>query len=444
MKFFDLIKLIFDNLGRRKGRVVLTAIGVVIGTASVIVLVSLAIGLQQSATSNLYGIGDLTRIDVYPNYDYGNGGGGMVIMGGGGGGGSTDSGMKLLTPSVLKEIESLPNVAAVIPRDYLNAQAMISFGKMQNWGSIMGIGRNDLSIFEYELDGGTDQLERGTTIIGGWMAKNWFDPNQRPGQENPEQPDVLGQMIRVTLTKYTSDGQMVEKTVSLRVVGVLKEMRSEADSTMLVRLDELTAWNEWANGKRINRNKDGYQNVIVKATDAKTVVELAEKINEMGFMASTPQQYVQSINSFFVILQLIFGGVGAISLLVAAIGIANTMTMAILERTREIGLMKAIGATNNNVLSIFLGESAGIGLIGGIGGVILGWGGSAIINVIMVNYLNNQAAQNGGMPTTTLISTPLWLPIFALLFSTIVGLLSGLYPSLRAATLVPVNALKYE
>jgi putative ABC transport system permease protein len=121
------------------------------------------------------------------------------------------------------------------------------------------------------------------------------------------------------------------------------------------------------------------------------------------------------------------------------------MAMAILERTREIGLMKAVGATNNNVLSVFLGEAAGIGLIGGLGGVLLGWGAGKAVNVLAASYLASQAGQSGGIPATNLAAvTPLWLPIFALILATLVGLLSGLYPALRAATLVPVNALKYE
>jgi putative ABC transport system permease protein len=171
---------------------------------------------------------------------------------------------------------------------------------------------------------------------------------------------------------------------------------------------------------------------------------VTDTITQLGYQAYTPQSFVQGINSFFLILQVIFGGVGAIALLVAAIGIANTMAMAILERTKEIGLMKAVGATNRDVLSIFLGEAAGIGFIGGLGGIILGWAAGQIINVLALAYLAGQAAQQGGPPPTTAVFTPLWLPIFTLIFATLIGLLSGLYPALRAATMIPVNALKYE
>ena len=183
---------------------------------------------------------------------------------------------------------------------------------------------------------------------------------------------------------------------------------------------------------------------MVIASDARTALPISEKIKEMGYQAYTPQEYIQGINSFFTILQLVFGGVGAVALIVAAIGIANTMAMAILERTREIGLMKAVGATNRDVLSIFLGEAAGIGFIGGIVGVALGWGSSSFVNFVLVGYLNNQANANGTAPLTQAVVTPLWLPILGLVFATLVGLISGLYPALRAATLLPVTALKYE
>ena len=174
------------------------------------------------------------------------------------------------------------------------------------------------------------------------------------------------------------------------------------------------------------------------------VLDIAEQIRSLGYQAYSPQDIVQGINSFYVVLQVVFGGVGAIALLVAAIGIANTMTMAILERTREIGLMKAIGATNRDVLSVFLGEASGIGFLGGLGGVLLGWSAGQVINVLALAYMARQAPQPGAPPPSVAVYTPLWLPLFTLLFATLIGLLSGLYPALRAATLIPVNALKYE
>ncbi|GAP12910.1 ABC-type transport system [Longilinea arvoryzae] len=441
MRFFDLLSLIIDNLGRRKGRVVLTAIGVVIGTAAVVILVSLAAGLQKSATSQLWGVNDLSRIDVSPNYGDMSGMEAVKVGGGGGGGSSSSaSGQKLLTPGAITDIAAISGVKAAVARDWFPGGAEMRVGKLINYPSIMGVATDDLSVFDYEMESGSTELSRGTAVIGGYAARSFMDPNQRPGQDQPTQPDLLGQQVRLVLTKWDSTGTPITKTINLRIVGIIKENRSESDYMMYVRMDEMTAWAEWVNGTRINRNKDGYNSVVVRADSPDLTIDIAQQINDMGYYASTPQQMVQSINSVFIIMQLVFGGVGAIALLVAAIGIANTMTMAILERTREIGLMKAIGATNRNVLSIFLGEAAGIGFIGGVGGVALGWGGGALLNVVLANYLVSQ----GNSVTTQMTYTPLWLPLFALVFATLVGLFSGLYPSLRAATLVPVTALKYE
>ncbi|HEX9013412.1 MAG TPA: ABC transporter permease [Anaerolineaceae bacterium] len=449
MRFFDLTALIFYNLGRRKGRVALTAIGVVIGTAAVVVLVSLATGLRQNATQQLGGIGDLTLIQVMPTYGEGNAAGGKVVMaqraGGGTSPGKGPTPNKLLTPASLEELAGLPGVQAVIPRDFLNGSGYLSLGRLQGYGNIVGLGADDLSIYGYTMQSGSSKLEHGGAIVGAQIARNFNDPFLRPGQATPTPPELQDKQAKLVLQKWTQDGQESHKTVPLRITGVIAENRSESDYSIYMRLDDVTAYNEWIQGRRISRTRDGYSMIQVKADKVENVLDLAKKITNLGFQAQTPQSFVQGINSYFIILQVIFGGIGAISLLVAAIGIANTMAMAILERTREIGLMKAVGATNNNVLSVFLGEAAGIGLIGGLGGVALGWAAGKALNLLAVSYFASQASQQGGPPATSLAAvTPIWLPLFALAFATLVGLLSGLYPALRAATLVPVNALKYE
>lgn len=450
MKFLDLLRLILGNLGRRKARVALTAIGVVIGTASVVILVSLAIGLQKSATDQLYGIGDLTLIDVMPTY-----GDGQFFGGGGGGGGpvvvqssGTSSGLPqgpvLLTNTSLNQIREIPGVQTVIPRDYLGASLAIRYQKMEGGGNIIGVATDDLANLGMEADQGTTELDKGTIVVGIMTPNNFYDPHQRPGQESPPPPELFNQQVQLVIIKWDQDGKEVHKTLNLRVAGVLKETGSEADYSIYLPLDQVRALNEWASGTRINYNKTGYNQVIVKVLDPNQALDIADQITQMGFQANSPQSFLQGINNTFLILQIIFGGVGAIALLVAAIGIANTMAMSILERTREIGLMKAVGATNRDVLSIFLGEAAGIGFIGGVGGVVIGWLAAQLINVVALIYLANQAGQQGGAPPSVAVYTPIWLPVFALIFSTIIGMLSGLYPALRAATMIPVQALKYE
>lgn len=441
MRFLDLISLIVENLGRRKGRVALTAIGVVIGTAAVVILVSLAIGLQQNYTSQLGGIGDLTQIQVYPNYgEMAYGDKAMASSSAA----QTTTGQTLITNQTITDLQAIPGVVSVVARDSIRGQAVLKYGELENYTNIMGVSIDDLSKMGFKLDSGTLELKRGTAIIGAPVQNNFYNPRQRPGQAAPEPPQLLDKNVKLLLTKWNQDGTTTNKTVMVRIVGIIPETRGESDYSMYMSMEDVTAYSEWFQSKRINRAKEGYMDAVVKADSTEHVLDIAEQIKTLGYQANTPQSFIEGVNSYFMILQLIFGGVGAVALLVAAIGIANTMAMAILERTREIGLMKAVGATNRDVLSVFLGESAGIGLLGGLGGEFVGWAASKALNVLMLSYLANRAAQIGSTPPTEAISTPPWLMVFTLLFAMLVGLLSGLYPSLRAATLVPVTALKYE
>jgi len=432
MRLVDLITLIADNLKRRKGRVALTAIGVIIGTAAVVTLISLGAGLQESATSQLWGINDLSNIEVYPGYPDMMGMG-MVEF--------TEDDIKKLTPDVVSQFEALPGVTRVIIKQYINTGIEIKMDKLMAWGSIMGVNLDNLSDMGLEASQGTTDLTgKNTVVVGSWIKNNFYDPNQRPGDEPFETPDLTGKTLIVDFIKWNNDGTETRKTMRLEVVGILAETRGEADYNMYMDWDEVLKLNDWAAGRRVDYAKQGYNNVTVKATSPDVVIELTQQITDMGFQAYTPQSQVESISSFFTIMQVVFGGVGAIALLVAAIGIANTMTMAILERTREIGIMKAIGATNNNILSIFLGEAAGIGFLGGVGGFLLGWAICGLINLLAGSYL---ASESGG-GTTLATAIPVWLPLFSIVFATIIGLISGLYPALSAATMVPVDALKYE
>jgi putative ABC transport system permease protein len=445
MRPLDLVRLIADNLGRRKTRVALTAIGVVIGTAAVVVLVSLGIGLQRNATEQLGGISDLTLIQVYPQY-------GEEFYGGGGGGGGYVVSVKgqgptqtsLITPQTLEDLAALDGVQAVFPRDYLNAESVFTIGRLEGRMGVIGVPPDFLETLNIPLQEGELRLTKGTIVVGAMVSQNFYPTRWRPGQTF-EPPDLMGQTIKMTLIKYTSEGEEVRKPLQVRVVGVLAETRDEPDWSIYMTLDDVTTYNQWAMGRRIDRNRDGYSQAVVKAQDVSQVVDLSDTITALGYQAYTPMSYVQGISSFFLVLQVVFGGLGAIALLVAAIGIANTMAMAILERTREIGLMKAVGATNRDVLGVFLGEAAGIGFLGGLGGTLLGWAGGQALNVVALAYLAGQAADSGGAPPPSVaVFTPTWLPIAALVFATLIGLLSGLYPALRAATLAPVDALKYE
>lgn len=433
MRFVDWISLIVDNLKRRTGRVILTAIGVIIGTAAVVTLISLGRGLQESATSQLYGINDLSSVQVYPGYPEMSMNSGMTML--------SEDDIKRLTPSVIEQFEAMPEVERVIIKIDLQAGLNIKLDKLEGYGSIQAVNLDDLSEMGLKArSGSTDLSQKGKVVVGSWIKNNFYDPNQRPGDPPLEVPDLMGKILTVEVLKWGDDGTLSKKTLKLEVIGVLEESRGESDYYMYVNWDEVSALNDWAVGKRIDYNKEGYNNIVLKAYSPDSVIELADKITEMGFQAYTPQEQVQSISGFFTIMQVVFGGVGAIALLVAAIGIANTMAMAILERTREIGIMKAIGATNNNILSIFLGEAAGIGFLGGVGGYLLGWLICSLINLLAGSYLASQSGGGASLAT----SIPFWMPIFSITFATLIGLISGLFPALNAATMVPVDALKYE
>jgi len=445
MKLRELVSLIFLNLNRRKGRVLLTAIGVVIGTAAIVVLVSLAQGLQKNANEQFGNIAELSRINVSPNWEVA-----MAAMESGPGmpGGEIPQ-PDPITTSSLESFAFIPGVKAVVPRASVMAGTIMKYGQLESYTYIIGVGTEDFSILNYPMKSGVPDLKKGTLIIGEEVLKQFYNPSMRPGQDPPQPPDLQDQTVNLEITKWTVDengnGIETKKVLRMKVAGIIQASRSEADYAVYMSLDQVFDINGWVLGRRYDPNKDGYEMAMVIVDDRNQALEIANQINDLGFMAYTPQEFIQGVNSFYIVLQIIFGGVGGVALLVAAIGIANTMTMAILERTREIGLLKAIGATNKDVLNLFLGEAAGIGFIGGVGGVLLSKLIGELINIFGSVYLSSQtASMYGGAGNGISVDMPLWLISFALVFSTLIGLVSGLYPALRAASLVPVKALKYE
>ena len=206
MRFLDLTSLILYNLSRRKGRVLLTAVGVVIGTAAVVVLVSLAVGLRQNATEQLWGINDLTSIQVYPGYSMDK----MVMYSGGGGGGEVTD-VKLLTPTAIKSIAAIPGVTRVIVEDYFNANLDMVYGKLHAYGSVMGVSVDDLADMGLSAAQGTTELTKGTAVVGSWINRNFYDPKARPNDPPLDPPDLVGQTLKFVLSKWSQDGVEVKK-----------------------------------------------------------------------------------------------------------------------------------------------------------------------------------------------------------------------------------------
>jgi putative ABC transport system permease protein len=430
----DLLRLVLGNLRRMKARVAMTAIGVVIGTAAVVVLISLAAGLQRSATESIGSIGELTVITVYsPRF-----------VGGPEGGPAGEE--TVLNDRTLAEFRKLPGVVAATPRESLMGSAELRLNRLVGDVQIIGVDPTETRKLELPLASGTDRLGRWQVLVGALVAETFYDPQaQRPAEEPP---DLQSQGLQLILSRMGEEGETVERVARLRVTGVLEETGGRDDRTLFLALNDLLELNGWLTGQRPNPGRDGYNQATVKVATSEQVLAVEREITRQGFYAYSPRSMLREVNTIFLIIQGVFGGVGAIALIVAAFGIANTMTMAIYERTREIGLMKAVGATNRDVMSVFLAEAGGIGLLGGIGGVLLGAGLAALIDLIASTYLAAYAVQQGGAAASeaefTLIYTPAWLPIFAMIFAALVGVASGLYPATRAASLSPVAALKYE
>jgi len=450
MKPKDLLPLVLSNLKRMKGRVIMTALGVVIGTAAVVVLVSLGAGLQRQATESLGSGGGLTELRV---------------MGPREGSGPPQAvaeqreltqrrrtNQPKLDAFTIEEIEALPSVAHVYPTERLQMGGELEYGRLRGYAQIIGV--DPAFLQDLELAEGTLDIHRGQVIVGGRVAENFRDPEEMqggyvmgPGMARDdgarEIPELYNTTLRLTVQRYSQeDGSMAQKTVRFQVAGVLEPVGWRHDYTVYAPIHDVIAYNSWARGERRDPERDGYDEVIVRTTGRQATLEAEQAISEMGFMVQSERQQVEQANTFFRTLQAILGGIGAIALLVAAFGIANTMLMAIYERTREIGLMKAIGASNQDVMTVFLAEAGGIGLLGGVGGVTLGMLLNGILSLVGKGMMQGQSVSPQGPSSITY--TPLWLPVFAVVFAALVGLISGAYPASRAARLSPIKALKYE
>jgi len=434
MKSRDLLRLVWANLNRMRARVIMSGIGVLIGTAAIMILISLAAGLQRSATETFREVGALNEITLL--------GGSVLRAFGAPVSGQEDT---RLTPKVLKELARTPGVAAITPRESLVGAGLFHFNRLRSYTNVTGVEPRVIRDLGWQAQSGRVRLGRWNVVIGARVAESFGDP-RRPNRDQVA-PDLQGKTLRLMVSRVDANGATTERTIRVQVSGVLAERGGQDDYTVFLALNDLEDLNAWMLGQRPNRARDGYSQALVVMEDTDQVLAFQNELLTRGFLAFSATGTLQQLNIFFLILQAVMGGVGSIALIVAAIGIANTLTMAILERTREIGLMKAVGATNRDVMSVFLAEAGGIGLFGGLGGILLGSGVAGLINVIAKAYIEAQAASAGAAsagPPGDITYIPGWLPVLVLLFATVMGVLSGIYPAQRAVQLDPVRALKYE
>ncbi len=431
--FNELASLAIHNLMRARARLFMTAGGVLVGTTAVILLIALTIGLQTAAEAGIGQNASLTEIRVYPNYGFFPAGAPS----------DEDAELPELDVLTVQSLWNIPGVAAVIPVVELQSWGEIIAGDYRGGGQILGIDPTLLPYLGVSPQQGSLMLEGDQIIVGGLLGQSFYDPQSETYE--PITLDLFTTALEMNIWK--NDGTD-SRELDIEVAAVLASGNSY-DYSLILPMQRVIDLNEFATGSPLDVETFRFNQVIVRATSRETVADVSDAIRDMGFSAGGIGDFLDDLNSFFGTMRLVLGGVGGVALLVAAFGVANTMTMAILERTREIGLMKAVGATDRDVLTVFLLEAGLVGLSGGIAGVVLSYGLQNLINSALTNIQPDQSgvmflpldvSQLGGR----LVVIPPELALFALVLATSVGIIAGLFPSLRASRMTTVVALKTE
>ncbi len=401
----DFLKLSFNSLKRRKLRTGLTMLGIIIGIAAVVALISLGDGLRTAVTGQFSSL----SADKLTIQNAGTGFGPP---------GSTS--VRKLTEHDLKLIKSVSGVDYAVPR-------MIRMGKFEY---------NDVASFRYIADLPNDQ-KAADIIYGSYDAKIDSGRLLKPGENGKILLGHSFQNDQEFGKEIVAGSKVMIQGKSFEVVGILKESSSfQLNLVGIMSTEDL---------KSLLNIGDEIDLIVAQVADPKQAEDVAkriesrirrdrdEKIGEEDFSVQTPLQAISSVNTVLNIINLIVTGIAAISLLIGGIGIANTMYTSIMERTREIGTMKAVGAKNRDILTMFVIESGLIGLIGGIVGAFIGLGmaftASGIAN-----------AAFGSNILAVSVSYPLLFG--AIGFSFGIGIISGFIPSFQASKLKPVDALR--
>ena len=401
-KTLDYFKLAFKNLRTRKKRTWLTMLGIFIGIAAVVSLISLGQGLQTTINEQFEMMGT-DKIIVVP-------GGGFFGLGAG----------AELTKDDMEVVKDVRDVEAVT--EMLYKIAKVEFKDEVKYTIVSGIPLDENRKIIEDMQGFGVEVGRDLKEGEKYKALISYLINR-------------GEFFEEAVT--TKDKILIEDK-EFRVVGSIQRIGNpQDDSQLLIPLET---------ARELFDEPDKVDMILVQVQKGTDPDEVAEDIKkelrkfreveegEEDFSVQTYQDIIDTFNNILNIVQIVVIGIAAISLLVGGIGIMNTMYTAVLERTNEIGIMKAVGGKNSDVLLIFLLESGTLGLAGGVIGIGLGIGFSKLVEFI--------AVQSG----TTLLKAyfPWYLIVGALAFSFIVGTISGILPARRAAKLKPVDALRYE
>ena len=475
MKLPDLSELALRNLRESVLRNSLTTIGISVGVASLVAMLSLGIGLQQLASRRLMKSGLFDTIVVTSRREPRNFGRDEEH------GGPLAAESRILDEPTRVELERLPNVTEANPdirfatelryddKPHLTTVAALpeSSRSTDAFESIQGhFFSSDTApeailqkSFAEELlgrahqpavDTNTNIADLATPLLGKDLIMRYAQretlPNA-PGSAAKTNAPNNDSGLRGA-TDAAASYSVVSREQKLKIVGVVdldpESMRGPTRARVFIplKLAESLHVMQPTDLRELSTsagNQPLYASVSVRVKDPAQVSATEDAIKKMGFNTFSILDATRSLQQFFAILDLFLGIFGSLALAVASIGIVNTLVMAILERRREIGIMKAIGASDLDVQKLFFAEAGAMGILGGFVGVALGWAIGHVINLGTNIYLKRQS-----LPPEHFWSVPLWLVGAAILFSFIVSLLAGLYPAARAARLDPVQALRYE
>lgn len=462
MKIYDLFRYCLANLWKRKLRTLLTVLGVVIGTTSIIIMISLGVGLEKSQMESMSQWMDLTTIEIYNynNISYDQNGNQII----------TDMEAARLDDEFMAKLNQLDHVVAATAKGSLDLWGMypayrITSGRYGYTSNVVVMDTSMLESLGYELVEGRWPTEKDSNVImfGEQAAYNFYnmeDGNGYASREYDENGNLKSAKVNPLTNRFyitpqynqtefrESTGEEVLKSgapselrqFKANVVGVLKAdpKNYETQDSIFISFDfynDLMKEYNKINGKK-NSNIQNYQNAFVKVDDMNHVLEVQEYIASFGFDTWSAEEYRKQSEETMKNIQMVLGALGAVSMLVAAIGIANTMVMSIYERTREIGVMKVIGCKLNDIRMMFLVEAACIGMLGGILGIGLSFALSTGVNMVLGDAM--------GMGGSGISYIPLWLVALGFLFSVGVGIVSGFYPAQRAVKISALAAIRQD
>ncbi|HYL14705.1 MAG TPA: FtsX-like permease family protein [Terriglobales bacterium] len=474
MKAYDLTELALRNLRESVLRNSLTTVGISVGVASLVAMLSLGIGLQQLASRRLQKSGLFDTVVVMSRRDLRSFNREQQNTG------PAPADSPVLDEGARQQIERLPNVREAYPdirfitelryegKPHLTMVAGLAFSAKNNdaFDGMQGkffSSENAPEIilqkaFAEELLGkrpkpGADGMNVGELarpLLGQELVMRYTERVENPGGRSV--PPKAGES-RLAFSDQIEDVPQASYSVffreqKLKIVGVSDldpdSMRGAARARVFLplALAENLHVMQPSNLRDTSHGLGGsptYATVSVRVTSPKYVQEVEDAIRKMGFNTFSITDATRSLRQFFAVLDLFLGIFGSLALAVASIGIVNTLVMAILERRREIGIMKALGASDTDVKKLFFAEAGAMGVMGGAVGVALGWMIGRVINIGTNVYLRRQ-----NLPPEQIWAVPWWLVAGAIVFAILVSLVSGMYPAGRAARLDPVQALRYE